>query len=238
MYIEDLKKELYSHFSDLRFEEKDHKYYVNNRPLSKSVSGIAKQFFKPFDIYNISKAVAKKRNITQEEVLQEWETKKERGCSLGTEVHRFGELYAYDRSLKPQNKYEEAIACFWKDTPKHIVPLITEFYMYHKELMYGGTADLILLNTKTNSLIIGDYKTDKDLFSSYKNQTLLGPFSHLEDNGFNKYQIKMSFYQILFEQTGYKISDRKLIWLRPDGSYFMYNTADLTEFIKNTTLVI
>ena len=38
---------------------------------------------------------------------------------------------------------------------------------------------------------------------------MLERFSNLLENSFNKYQIQLSYYQILLEQTGIEVSSRK-----------------------------
>ena len=104
--------------------------------------------------------------------------------------------------------------------------------MFHKEFMFAGTADILLYNTVTGMFIIGDYKTNKDLFKNFNGQKMLGPFNNMLDCAFSKYQLQLSYYQILFEQTGLKVSSRKLIWLLPDGTYKMYNMDDHTKVLK------
>lgn len=58
------------------------------------------------------------------------------------------------------------------------------------------------------------------------------PFDHLLENDFNKYQIQLSLYQLMFEQTGIKISSRKLIWVKADGNFEVHETDDYTETLK------
>ena len=134
--------------------------------------------------------------------------------------------------------FEEAIVNFWNDLHSTVIPLVIELQMFHKEYMFAGTADILLYNTVTNTFIIGDYKTNKDLFKNYKGKTLLSPFKNLLDSPYNKYQLQLSFYQLLLEQTGFKVSSRKLIWLKPDGTYLLYNTDDYTDILKEQLKII
>ena len=124
---------------------------------------------------------------------------------------------------------ERAVIKFWNDLPEHVVPLILELQMYHKQYMYAGTADVPLYNKKTKTVIIADYKTNKDLFKNFRGKKLLHPFTDLLDNPFNKYQIQLSYYQLLFEQVGLNVSSRKIIWLKKDGEYEVFDTVDYTE---------
>lgn len=83
------------------------------------------------------------------------------------------------------------------------------------------------------SLIV-THNTNKDLFKNFQNKRMLGVFNNLLDNPFNHYQLQLSFYQILFEQTGFKVSSRKLIWLLDDGTYKMYDLENYTEILKKS----
>jgi len=104
--------------------------------------------------------------------------------------------------------------------------------MYHFKHLFAGTADIILFDTKTQTYIIADYKTNKDLLKNYKGKTMLGPFSHLLDNPLNHYAIQLSYYQLLLEQVGVKVSKRIIIWLGLDGNYQLFNTEDVTDILK------
>lgn len=230
--MENIKKNIIDFYSGLSFDEETHKYFVKGVPIKESVSAKLKQFCIPFNRDFLSKRVAMSRGITQEEVLAEWQKAADDAIKRGNEAHLFGELYPYNRDLRPQSNFEVAIMKFWNDLPEHIVPVISELQMYHKEQLYAGTADIILFNTQTEKFIIGDYKTNKDLFKNFKNQKLTGRFSNFLDNPFNKYQLQLSYYQILLEQTGVEVSGRKLIWLLPDGNYNLYDCQDLTQYLR------
>lgn len=227
-----MKKDIQEIFSGLTFTEEDHKYYLQDKQFKKSVSGVIEEFEEPFDTELMSSLVAKRDGKTKEQVQKEWKDISDKACELGTRVHLFGELYMFDRSLKPQNGYERAIVNFWNDVPEHVIPYIAEIQMYHKEYMFAGTADILLYNEDTNTFIIGDLKTNKDLYKNYKGKKLLKPFDNLLDNPFNHYQIQLSLYQMCFEQTGFKVSSRKIIWLLPDGTYQLYDTEDYTKVLK------
>ena len=111
-----------------------------------------------------------------------------------------------------------------------------ELQMFHKDFNYAGTADVLLYNTRTKCFIIADYKTNKDLFKNYKDKRFKYPFAYLKDSPYNKYQLQLSFYQILFQQTKYIVEDRKIIWLIPNGTYNMYSTEDFSSELKHYLL--
>ena len=230
--MEDVRLYIKDYFKDLTFEEKPHKYFVGTNPIKKSVSDLIKYYSNPFDENVTSVFSAKKLGISKEEVLKIWHDKRDNAIRTGKQAHLFGELYTFNRNLRPQTPYDLAILKFWQSVPDFVIPLFTELQMYHKKRFYAGTADGILLNTRTGKLIIIDYKTNEDLFKNYKGQTFFDPFTNLLDTPFNKYQLQLSYYKILLEQTGYEVSTTKVIWLRPDGEFVNYDTKDLTEYLK------
>ena len=59
-------------FKDLEFVEDSHTYTVKGKVLP-STSSMIKQFYKPFDADRVAFFVARKRGITKEEVLKEWQ---------------------------------------------------------------------------------------------------------------------------------------------------------------------
>jgi hypothetical protein len=219
-------------FDTLTFEEKKHKYFVNGQALSTSVSGLISEFYEHFDAEAVAPYSAMKLGVTTEEVLKQWADINQESRDRGHRVHNFGELYQFDRSLKPSCPQEEAIVKFWQDVPEHIIPIAAELRMYHFKHLFAGTADIILFDTKTQTYIIADYKTNKDLFKNYRGKTMLAPFEYLLDNPLNHYVLQLSYYQLLLEQTGIKVSKRIIIWLGLDSNYQLFNTADVTEILK------
>ena len=231
--IKNYQQYLKGFFSDLTFIEETHKYFVNDKPLSISVSGKYGRYSIPFNKHEKSLSVANREGRTQESVLKEWSDAGKKAIEIGNKAHLFGELYAFNRSLKPKTKYDKAIVKFWKDLPSHIVVIDTELMMYHKEFLYAGTADIILYNTKTKKFIIGDYKTNKDLHKNFANQKLLGPFCNILDTPLNKYQLQLSYYQILLEQIpGVEVSHRKIISIKDNGKYEIFNCNDYTKYLN------
>lgn len=230
--MEKIKLQIEEYFKGLEFNEGAHIYSYDSKPLSISVSGLIKDYYKEFDAYSISASIAKRDGVTQESVLAEWKEAADLGCSIGNKTHLFGEYFPWDKTLEPTTGYEEAVTKFWDDLPPHIIPMSMEQRMFHKEYMFAGTADILLYNTKTGEVIIADYKTNKDLFKNFKNQKMLAPFQDLLDCGFSKYRLQLSYYQLLLEQAGVKVSSRVLIWLLPNGEYEMYDLEDYTEVLK------
>lgn len=238
--MEEIKQLILNYFGGLTFEEKAHKYTVKDTPIKMSVSGIIDRFVEPFDVQGISLGVANKTGKTQKQIIKEWDDIRDESCTRGTRVHLFGEKYSEDRTLKPSCGQEQAIVNFWNDLPSHIVQVTPELQMYHKDYLFAGTADVPLYNTVTGKFIIGDYKTNKDLFKNFRGKKMLGIFSDLLDCPLSHYEVQLALYQILFEQTTFEVERRRIIHLLPDGSYKLYDTRDLKDrlldYLKNNSV--
>lgn len=230
----ELLTKLSTPFQKLTFKEKEHQYLVEDKPLQGSVSGLIKQFYETPDFDAIAPYSAAKRGITTEEIQKEWKDNNLEAITRGSRVHLFGENYPYNRSLIPSCPQEQAVVKFWSDMPEHIILVGVELRMYHFLKLFGGTADIILFDTKTQTYIIADYKTNRDLYKNFKGKTMTGPFSHLLDCPLNHYVIQLSYYQLLLEQIGIKVSRRIVVWLDLEGQYTMINTDDVTGILRQT----
>lgn len=230
----ELLTKLSTPFQKLTFKEKEHQYLVEDKPLQGSVSGLIKQFYETPDFDAIAPYSAAKRGITTEEIQKEWKDNNLEAITRGSRVHLFGENYPYNRSLVPSCPQEQAVVKFWSDMPEHIILVGVELRMYHFLKLFGGTADIILFDTKTQTYIIADYKTNRDLYKNFKGKTMTGPFSHLLDCPLNHYVIQLSYYQLLLEQIGIKVSRRIVVWLDLNGEYTMINTDDVTGILRQT----
>lgn len=220
-------------FKALTFEPEAHIYHVDGVPTTGSVTNKVKRFYKPFDAERKSREMSLRDNIPQADILASWKNAGDVAKAKGNKAHLFGELYPFNRNLRPQSNFDVAIMKFWNDLPEYVVPILTEARMYHLKHLYAGTADILLYNTETNKFIIGDYKTNKDLFKNFAGELMLPPFRGLLNTPYNQYQLQLSYYQILLEQIeGFEVSYRKLVWLRPNGEYELYDTDDYSELLK------
>lgn len=235
--MEELRNKILEFFNGINLDEKTHTYTISgDKKLSISVSGLIKPYKHPTDYEALKKDLAIKRGVTEESIQDSWNEAAELGCSIGDATHIFGENYVLN-GMKgdPSTGYERAVVKFWADMPPHIVPLILEVKMYHKDLLFAGTSDILLYNTKTNEIYIADYKTNKNLFKNFREQKMLAPFNNLICMPFNHYTLQLSYYQILLEQAikDIKITRRIIVWLLPSGEYQMYDTIDLTSVLRN-----
>jgi hypothetical protein len=194
--------------------------------------------------------------MSKEEILAKWAIKSGDACEFGTEVHAFGESMFYymteqydkilpeckdkfkDNVPHPSNPQEEAIVKFWNDLPETIVPVLAETKVFNKDtFQYAGTFDILFYyvnekNPENSGLVIFDYKTNEDLFKNFRQQTLLWPFNDMLDMSYSYYTLQLSLYAIPLQNINYKVVARRLIWVKPDGTYQSIKIDDVAERLR------
>ena len=145
--------------------------------------------------------------------------------------------------LIPCAPKQEAILKYWEDIFKidKLYPLLPEVKMYMPKdnkfgikKLYCGTADITFAMKYKGEwcILVMDYKTNQSLTSDYNqkfNITMLPPFDNLIDESKNHYTLQLSLYSLMLMNLGYKVIDRKLIWLKNDGNYEKIPLPDITE---------
>jgi len=238
-------RRLLKEFEKIVFDEPSHTYKVRGKGLT-PVSTVIKNWYIAFDAMSQSVYSAAKEKITPEEMRAQWQAITDEACEDGTMVHDFGERYVIDRykvdsSLQFRSVYQHkkkgelltakelALIKFWNEKPDYLVPICLELRMFCEILGIAGTADIIFLDNRDNSLVIGDYKTNKDLHKRFKEQMMVSEFSFLPDTPLSHYKIQLSLYQLLLEIAGYRVSRRFLIWLLPDETYQVIDTPNYNK---------
>lgn len=263
------KSILINKFRRIRLDESTHTYYVDNEKYPSSTTSIVGQFADKFDEDKMSKIIADRDGLTQEEVLAQWAETREEACSRGSLVHKCMEyvpmedhdsafVILKDKLTDPEftqlfneKEYRQVTAGInWYNNLKETHGdryqlLLLELKMFMPKFKHCGTADIILWDTLTNTLIIADWKTNKDLFKVdyYKNRRkkfLKHPVSELLDCPYSKYVLQFSHYQMMIEhETNLKVSERWLIWLSDDNivsgyaakgdGWVQYNTPNYSK---------
>jgi len=231
--------------SKIVFDEGPHTY--TNKETGegyKSVSSIISKFKNPFPKAIISKAVAKKRGVTQREILDEWKGKADLSTNRGTYFHKRVEDYlnkvAFEDPIKgyDEEKKDWDIS-FFEDYLPGIKKwelfdqdFKTELLVYNDEYKMAGQIDLAVFK-EGNKVSLTDWKTNKEinLISKY-NKTMLGPLSHLEECEANIYTIQLSIYAFMLEEAGYEIDKLTVVHFRKDGGITQYQLPYRREEVK------
>ena len=145
--------------------------------------------------------------------------------------------------LIPSCPRQDAIVKYYTDIfgINEIYPLLPEVKMYMPKdnkfgikKLYCGTADITLAIKYRGEwcIIIHDFKTNASLTSDYNQKfkvTMLPPFDNMVDEPKSHYTFQLSAYALMLMNLGYKVIDRKLIWLKNDGNYEKITLPDITK---------
>lgn len=211
---------------------------------------------------NFNKPTSKYYQMTIDEIIASWNKISSDACSHGTERHEFGEsafyymIGEYDKIL-PEFKdrltedggfmalhpKEEAVVKFYEEIPQCIVPILAEtrVYVEYDKAGYAGTFDILfyydaeLVNkpARGSGLVIMDWKTNKNLYKNFKEQKLLTPFDHLLDMPLSTYKLQLSLYENALHKIELKTVGRRILWLKPDGTYEKINLESYREKIDD-----
>jgi len=206
----------------------------------------------------IAERYGARRGMTREQVERMWWENSHAATNAGTGVHLYGENLFYwatdqiellDPVIKPQyeggylfphSPKETAALRFWEDVlgNDHYYPVLAETRIYTD--VYAGTFDLLFYyhdpdDEERSGLVIFDYKTNRELVKQYaidRHQMMKPPFDDLYDMDWSHYVLQLSAYQVGIENAGHKVSMRRIIWLKDDGTYELVKLPDVTQEIR------
>lgn len=248
---EDLKALLsWQYFNCYNFVEKDHSYYYNGKRVALSVTQYISRFFEEFDRENIAARYAQKHNLSQEEVLADWERKGKVSALAGTAIHSWmenakrGKTFDIDyRQAEKENLFEEVkerveillpqAEAFHKETLGKLFPVQLEYTVGIRDII-AGNIDMVCWNQKAQEFQIWDYKNLKEFTTrNYYHKTCLGSFNYLEDTSQAHYSIQLNMYKAIIHRTlGIDIGKCYLVhfnYAQPNAEFKIYECLELQE---------
>ncbi len=190
--------------AELSFRAEDHTYLFRGREL-RPVTSVVEDSFTKFDAKLWAPKVALKRNMTEKEVLQEWEQKAELARDQGTLMHQRIERY-YLGDPDPEAVGDPTYSLFQEFAARHTLnPYRTEWAVYDEDLGVAGTIDF--LDCSKGQFTIIDWKRSDKLVScgipiteNRYGETALAPISHVPDTTYWHYALQVSIYRYILER--------------------------------------
>lgn len=152
--------------------------------------------------------------------------------------------------LIPTRPKEEAVIKFYDELNPNLHLLLAEAKMFtglNKEKTnlkedVAGTGDILFYyidpdKPENNGIAIFDYKNNADLFNDFSRntgKTLLPPFNDMISEPKSMYTLQLSTYTLPLEDLGLKVIARRLVWLKPDGSYEIVPVGNKTDILRET----
>lgn len=236
-------------FNKIKYHDEPHVYYIGETKLMSGTAFVG-LFKEKFDTEKMAEKSAKKRGISVEEVIAEWDFKGGISRTKGTMLHNFAENYWMNKIFPVdtdsyEEKYPSIIeryeACkllfinFYNDAVKALRPVAMELVVGDEELGIGGMVDCLFWNESTKSYEIWDYKTNKEInmISKYRKR-MKAPINFLHECEFEAYSIQLNLYKYIIEKnTNIKIGRLWLVHIHEDQEkYNLIQCADYQDIIK------
>lgn len=231
------KLELYNS-NDFKFDPIKHRYTYNGEQFV-SVTQFISLFHEKFDNEYWSKYKSDQLGIPQEEILQSWKELNDRSNFIGTSTHNWIESYfkkVYQElpvDIDVIDRINKFNVAFCKYLYK-LTPIKFEQRIFSRKWKIAGMIDSIFLYK--NSIIIIDYKTNKDFTDDDhpkgRYEKLLSPFENFYKNHLTEYSIQVSLYSLILEEIGIKINMCYLLHIGPDEQAKMYKYIDMKDILR------
>ena len=226
-------------FNHIKYFDEPHKYFNQKGEEYVSATTFIKKFKKEFQTQVMAEQYAAKRGLVVEEVIAEWDLKRNISTVKGTLVHNMAEnwwnnkafpydpsvaikSFGYDIIKEKYDKCESIFKKFWEDASENLVPVKMELVVGDDEYKIAGMVDCLFWNKKSGMLEIWDYKTNKEIKTSnaYGNK-MLHPISHLDECELNTYSLQLGLYKhIIMKNTDLQIGNCYLIWIHESNDNY------------------
>lgn len=203
----------------------DHLYHTYEYEGIKFVSATTyiKRFFKPFESEKISEVSARAWGVDKHELADMWNSSGIIAAKLGTVVHEALEHYFKYQEIGKQISDKKGFDYNYA-IPKHpiIRRIIEEFIaidtakgkIYAEALITDskkgicGHADRVeVIDEEKKICRVHDYKVNIDSEEIDKYSKVLSPFDYLPANKLSKYQLQLSIYANMLEESGWTVEE-------------------------------
>lgn len=194
----------------VEFFSKEHVYILDGLTKLKSATTLVKEYFPKFDTQKIATRYAKKHNLTIEEVIAQWDKKRDDACEFGTLIHSWAELLLENQDAQIVPKTEKE-SLYLKSLREYIPTLLEEFEIIAIEMLLfdpaskvAGTPDIIARNKNDGQVYILDWKTNKSIDFENKWENGLGPLKNIPNSNYYHYCLQLGIYgSMLRKNYGY-----------------------------------
>lgn len=242
-------------FDDIKYYDEPHVYFIGDRQLTVSATGIIKKYKQPFDSDYWSKYKAKKLGVTQADILTEWDLKRVTSTVKGSIFHDYAENYlsnkvfAYptemvlstpefmgvDLVIEKIEKLKIMFHKFHAAIQGRMIPIKSEFVIGDPSLDMGGMIDQLFYNKKTGMLEIWDWKTNKEIKTKNNyNTKMIDVMSSYDDCELSHYSLQLAIYKFVFERrTGIKLGCSRIAYFHEKhDTVRVYDCIDMEREVK------
>ena len=178
--------------SNSRFDAVKHEYYIDDRKLM-SVTELIGTYERPFNANMVAHMVAKKSGRDKNDILNEWDLKRDIAIDYGNSIHKSVELWLKYQIEPTQPHLLKAVRQFNKQFGH--IEWLSEHRVFNHEYELGGTLDLYSVKDR----IIADIKTN-DTMKVGKKGNFIKPLNKVKVNNLNKVRLQAKTYEVLVEK--------------------------------------
>lgn len=226
-------------FNGIVFNELAHSYHYNGVKCT-SVTQLISNYKKKFETEIIASKYALKNGLSIDEVLTDWDLKRDTANARGTELHKYAELKfackEYDVSEEQlSTDLKSKIDSFYEMSKGRLIPVASELIVGDSDKSLCGMIDQIFYNVKAKEFQIWDYKTNKEIntHSKYKNKMING-LEHLQECEFNTYSLQLAIYKRIIERnTNIRLGSSYICWINEcNETYKTFKMNDMTNEVN------
>lgn len=222
----------------ISFDDPTHKYVTDNVDDFTSVTTFIHTFFPDFESEKIATRCAKKRGVSVESLLDDWEQEGALGNSIGNNVHDFCEKYLLGQTLpNPVNEKAKAMMSQMMVPLKNFknnfeIFMQPELPIFSESLKLAGTIDLPAIRKKDKAFCLIDWKTNKkiNVYNRYKSYGEI-PIDHVDNTNYMHYSLQLNLYEYLLKREDYIPKDtdvkKAIVHILPDSPPKQYNIANM-----------
>lgn len=218
-------------FDDYEFFDSTHTYFYKGKKVGISTTGLIHQYSNEFDKWEMSANVARKRGISQLQVLEEWRVENLHSTIKGSMIHEFAQslwegkdyIFNYDNlpSCIDKNRLMEELLVmskqalnFYNDYKDMYELVGCEIYLGVPDYDECGATDIVLMNKYTEEILVADFKSNKKIdYESFGHKKMLVPLNKYEDCNYIHYSLQLSAYCYKIEcMTGLKPKEMAIIY--------------------------
>lgn len=194
----------------IKFRESNHSYIDNFGVYYTSGTSVIKPFFSKFDTIAVSRKCSagdnpKYAGRSPIDIRNEWLKEGERGRTEGDNVHMYAEgMISMWCGFKLPSPISERCDLIFSQIDKITKYLLSkyklvsaEMIVFSPKLKIAGMIDLVMLDPATNTILIIDWKNNKEITDFNSFQNCLPPIDHLQDTDISKFSLQLSLYQYL-----------------------------------------
>lgn len=224
--------------SRIKFDPMEHRYFIDGNPDTISVTQLIDKFFPEFDAPYWAPIKASQRGISTDDILAEWEAKRNDSANKGMALHETIDNYYNNKSHNSDTKEFRHFLSF-KQRFRGMIPYRSEWRIFDEDLLVAGTIDMVY-KKEDGSLYMFDWKRSEKVVNhdgtikNDKYQFAFGELGHLGDSSFNRYCLQQNIYKAILEKRyKQKISSMNLLVMHETYErYYHFKIPNMDKEVK------